>query len=117
MQWLGIETTVWAPGAWLREQQTADIIAALRRPPISPNDVSDAPVRELHEGTQSIDGFNVRASAEPHHWLPSVGLRVDDQLAYITDTPCERSSVELARGVRHLLHEAWSSSHAHEVTR
>ena len=49
---------------------------------------------------------------QPRHWEPSVGLRVDDQLAYITDTPYESSSVELARGVRHLLHEAWSISSA-----
>jgi ribonuclease Z len=59
---------------------------------------------------QSIGGFDVRAGAQPRHWTPSVGLRVDDELAYITDTPYESSSVELARGVRHLLHEAWSTS-------
>jgi ribonuclease BN (tRNA processing enzyme) len=112
LQWLGAEMTIWAPGAWLYGTESADIIAPLLRPPISPNDVSDMPVRELQEGRQSIAGFDVCASAQPHHWAPSVGLRVDDELAYITDTPYERSSVELARGVQHLLHEAWSTSTA-----
>ena len=112
LQLLATRTTIWAPGAWLYGTASADVLASLRRPPISPNDVSDAPVNELREGTQSIGGFVVRAGAQPRHWEPSVGLRVDDQLAYITDTPYESSSVELARGVRHLLHEAWSISSA-----
>jgi ribonuclease BN (tRNA processing enzyme) len=40
------------------------------------------------------------------------GLRIGDQIAYVTDTPYEDSSVELAKGVTHLLHEAWSPSAA-----
>jgi ribonuclease BN (tRNA processing enzyme) len=112
LQWLDVETTIWAPGAWLYGRASADIVAPLRQPPISPNDVSRLPVNELVEGTQSIGGFEVRAGAQPRHWAPSVGLRVDDELAYVTDTPYESSSADLSRGVRHLLHEAWSSSRA-----
>ena len=110
LEWLGIETMIWAPGAWLYNMASGNILAPLRRPPISPNDVSDVRVHELREGPQTIHGFTVRASAQPHHWAPSVGLRIDDDLAYITDTPYETSSAELARDVRHLLHEAWSAS-------
>jgi ribonuclease BN (tRNA processing enzyme) len=110
LQWLDVDMTIWAPGAWLYDRPSAEILAALRSPPISPSDVSGRPLEELREGTQSVSGFNVRASAQPHHWAPSVGLRVDDEIAYITDTPYESSSVELARGVPHLLHEAWSIS-------
>jgi ribonuclease BN (tRNA processing enzyme) len=114
LQWLEIDVTIWAPGAWLYDRPSAEILAALRSPPISPTDVSSWPVEELREGTQSLSGFNLRASPQPHHRAPSTGLRVDDELAYITDTPYENSSVELARGVRHLLHEAWSTSTAPE---
>ena len=39
-------------------------------------------------------------------------LRVGDDLAYVTDTPFEPSSIELTHGVRMLFHEAWSSSDA-----
>ncbi|HEY1369131.1 MAG TPA: MBL fold metallo-hydrolase [Gaiellaceae bacterium] len=112
LQWLDVETTIWAPGKWLYGTASAEVVAPLRRPPISPNDISGLPVRELVDGTQSIGGFEVRAGAQPRHWAPSVGFRIEDDLAYITDTPYERSSAELARGVRHLLHEAWSSSRA-----
>ncbi|HKD95716.1 MAG TPA: MBL fold metallo-hydrolase [Gaiellaceae bacterium] len=112
LPWFSIESTIWAPGAWLYGRASSAILAPLRQPPISPNDVSITPVLELQEGVQAIGGFAVRASAQPRHWAPSVGLRVEDELAYVTDTPYEPSSVDLARGVRDLLHEAWSSSTA-----
>jgi ribonuclease BN (tRNA processing enzyme) len=112
LQNLEIDISIWAPGAWLYHQPSAQILGPLLRPPISPNDVSGWPVNELQQGTQSISGFQLRASPQPHHWAPSAGFRVDDELAYVTDTPYERSSIELARGVRHLLHEAWSTSTA-----
>jgi ribonuclease BN (tRNA processing enzyme) len=115
LQWLELDVTIWAPGAWLYDRPSAEILAALRSPPISPTDVSGWPLEELRQGTQSLSGFDLRAGAQPHHRAPSAGLRVDDELAYITDTPYEDSSVELARGVRHLLHEAWSTSSAPEA--
>ena len=112
LSWLPVEATIWAPGRWLYDRPSADILAPLRRPPISPDDVTSTPVNELREGVQEIGGFSVWASAQPRHSAPSAGLRVGGDLAYITDTPFELSSIELARGVRTLFHEAWSSSEA-----
>ncbi|HEX5468651.1 MAG TPA: MBL fold metallo-hydrolase [Gaiellaceae bacterium] len=112
LQWLDVDVTLWAPGAWLYDTPSAEILAALRTPPISPNDITSWPLEELREGEQSLSGFTLRAGPQPHHWAPSCGLRVDDELAYVTDTAYEDSSIELARGVRHLLHEAWSTSTA-----
>jgi ribonuclease BN (tRNA processing enzyme) len=112
LQNLEVDVSIWAPGAWLYDTPSAEILAPLLRPPISPNDVSGRPIYELHEGAQSISGFELRGSAQPRHWSPSAGFRVDDDLAFVTDTPYEHSSIELAEGVRHLLHEAWSTSTA-----
>lgn len=112
---LGVPATIWAPGRWLYGRDAARILEPLQHPPIAPEDYTQLfPVRELCEGSQEIAGFNVRASAQPNHWSPSAGLRIDDQLALITDTPYERSNAELASGVPLLLHEAWSSS-AHPI--
>jgi ribonuclease BN (tRNA processing enzyme) len=111
LRMLELDATIWAPGRWLYNEDSDTILEPLRRPPIAPTDVTEIyPVRELREGRQEIDGFDVCASAQPNHWSPSAGLRIDDELALITDTPYEKSSCDLARGVRHLLHEAWSSS-------
>ncbi|MGH3026611.1 MAG: hypothetical protein ACRDLR_09210, partial [Gaiellaceae bacterium] len=92
---------------------SAEILEPLRRPPIAPSDHTGTyPVNELVPGSQTIGGFEVRTSPQPRHWAPSAGLRIDDHLAFITDTPYEASSSNLASGVVHLLHEAWSSSRA-----
>jgi ribonuclease BN (tRNA processing enzyme) len=107
---LAVPAAIWAPGSWLYDREAAQILEPLRRPPIAPSDHTRVPVRELREGEQEIGGFRIRASAQPHHWSPSAGLRIDDDVAPITDTPYEPSSARLADGVPLLLHEAWSAS-------
>ena len=113
LPWLRRRATIWAPGSWLYDRDSKDILDPLRRPPVAPDDVTAVyPINELVPGDQMIAGFEVRASPQPRHWAPSVGLRIDDDLAFVTDTPYEASSSDLAEGVTHLLHEAWSSSRA-----
>ncbi len=110
---LRVDVTIWAPGAWLYGAKSASLVMPVRVPPISPTDVSmHFPIQELRAGDQTIGGFDVHAVAQPRHWAPSAGLRVDDVLALVTDTPYESTSAVLAHGVAHLLHEAWSSSEA-----
>jgi ribonuclease BN (tRNA processing enzyme) len=110
---IGRDVTIWGPGAWLYGRPTAAILAPLMQPPIAPTDVSRTyAVNELSAGEQSIAGFRVRAGAQPRHWDPTAGLRIEDAVALITDTPYETASAALAAGVEHLLHEAWSSSAA-----
>lgn len=110
---LPVRATIWAPGIWLYGVPSAELLEPLRLPPISPTDVTgSSPVHELAEGGQTIAAFEVRAVAQPRHWAPSVGLRIDDKVALVTDTPYEPTSCALADGVEHLLHEAWSSSAA-----
>jgi ribonuclease BN (tRNA processing enzyme) len=113
LPWLSVGATIWAPGKWLYDRDSSDILEPLRRPPVAPSDVTGTyRVNELAPGSQVIGGFEVRAGPQPRHWAPSAGLRIDDHLAFITDTPYEASSSGLADGVLHLLHEAWSSSRA-----
>ena len=69
-------------------------------------------VHELVEGAQQIGAFTVMTRAQLRHWAPTAGLRVDDDLALITDTAYDPGAVPLVRGVKHLLHEAWSPSNA-----
>ena len=110
LPWLRANATIWAPGKWLYGKESADILEPLRHPPVAPSDLTQVfPINELTP-CSTIGGFQVKANPQPRHWAPTVGLRVDDQLAFITDTPYEPSSSKLADGVIHLLHEAWSSS-------
>lgn len=107
------QVVVWAPGAWLYRRPSAAILDPLLRPPFLAHDLRDAyRIEELQPDYQTIGRFDVVAGHQPNHWAPSVGIRVADRLALITDTPYEPSSSALAQGVKHLLHEAWSTSAA-----
>ena len=37
----------------------------------------------------------------------SMGVRIDDTMAYVTDTPVDEATAEFVQGTRLLLHEAW----------
>ena len=104
---LPVLPTIHAPGAWLYGTPSAELLAPLLGAPISPSEIR-APIRELRAGPQSIGEFTVTARAQPRHWHPTAGLRVEDALALITDTGYDPGSAELARDVEHLLHEAWT---------
>jgi ribonuclease BN (tRNA processing enzyme) len=57
---------------------------------------------------QIIGGFEVAARVQERHWDPTAGVRVGAFLALCTDTAYDPGSGPFARGVRHLLHEAWA---------
>ena len=108
---LPVTPTIWAPGSWLYGRPSAELLAPLRTAPISPSDASElGEVLELAPGPQAVGRFAVTARAQPLHWAPTAGIRVGDEVALVTDTAYDADSAELARGVTHLLHEAWSSS-------
>jgi ribonuclease BN (tRNA processing enzyme) len=108
---LPLVPTVWAPGRWLYGSSSAELLDPLRRAPLSPFEPAElGEVRELVAGAQSIGRFELAARAQPRHWAPTAGLRVADALALVTDTAYDPESAGFARGVVHLLHEAWSTS-------
>jgi ribonuclease BN (tRNA processing enzyme) len=108
---LPVRPTVWAPGAWLYDTPSVELLAPLRRAPISPFEADElGEVRELEPGAQSVGAFGIVTRAQPRHWAPTAGLRVEDALALVTDTAFDPGSADLARDVAHLLHEAWSTS-------
>ncbi len=102
---------IWAPGRWLYDTPSADLLNAVLLPPVSPfpAPVVEA-VHELGPSAQQIGPFEVRAVAQPRHWSPTAGVRINDDLALITDTAREGEHASFARGVTHVLHEAWSTS-------
>jgi ribonuclease BN (tRNA processing enzyme) len=103
--------TIWAPGRWLYDRPSADILAPLRTPPLSPFSPDEfGDVRELVEAPQEVAGMTIRVRRQDKHWGPTAGLRVDDAIALVTDTAADDGSIGLAAGVAHLLHEAWFTS-------
>jgi ribonuclease BN (tRNA processing enzyme) len=103
--------TIWAPGRWLHQQESASILGPLRSEPLSPFTAEElGEVRELIEGEQRIGEFTVTTRRQEKHWCPTAGLRVENALALITDTAYDEGSADFAAGAAHLLHEAWSTT-------
>jgi ribonuclease BN (tRNA processing enzyme) len=107
----GLPVTIHAPGRWLYGTSSARVLDAILRAPLSPFEPADAPaIRELDPETAAIGGIPITVRAQLRHWSPTAGIRVGDSLALVTDTAFDEGSGRLAAGVRHLLHEAWSTS-------
>jgi ribonuclease BN (tRNA processing enzyme) len=104
---LPVTPTLWAPGRWLYDTPSEQLLAPLRTAPLSPFE-PQGEIRELHT-EQRIGTFELTARAQLRHWHPTAGLRVGDRLALLTDTAYDPGSAPFARGVDHLLHEAWST--------
>lgn len=101
--------TIWAPGGWLYGTPSERLLEPLMTAPLSPHARADmGKVAELGEGATWIGDFQVAARAQLRHYAPSAGLRIDDELAYLTDTAYDAGSGEFAASVRVLLHDAWS---------
>lgn len=83
----------------------------LIRPPFFPVPLASWPhpveVRPVAVSELEIGGFRLRFRRQPHPG-GSVGIRVGDELAYLTDTAFEPESASFAEGVKLLLHEAWA---------
>lgn len=108
---LNLLPTIWAPGRWFYDRDSAEILAPLRSEPLSPFTADElGRVRELTSGEQRIGSFTVTTRRQNKHWGPTAGLRVEDALALITDTAYDEGSIRFAAGAAHLLHEAWSAT-------
>ena len=57
---------------------------------------------------ESAGGLSIRVRAQKHPG-GSVGVRIGDELAYVTDTVMDPATADFVRGVKLLLHEVWLS--------
>lgn len=100
---------IFAPAPPLTESGP-EALSALIAPPLFPVPFERFPMPveirpyagpELEAGTFR---FRVRAQRHPGG---SAGLRLGDELAFVTDTVCEAGTLDFVRGVGSLLHEVW----------
>jgi ribonuclease BN (tRNA processing enzyme) len=112
----GLPVEVHAPGEWLYGTASAGVLAPLLRAPVSPFASQPFAIRELDPGAGTIAGLPVALREQQRHWAPTAGIRIGDALALVTDTAFDEGSPGFVAGVRHLLHEAWSTSDAPSST-
>src|SRR5437588_7298730 len=103
------QTTVWGPGALLYGTPTEALLSQVSNEPFHPVPLSmqDIEVRDLPAGELELAGVRIATRRQDRHSAPSLGLRFDDWLAWITDTAYDPDSAGFARGCHVLAHEAW----------
>jgi ribonuclease BN (tRNA processing enzyme) len=106
------QTTIWGPGQLLYECATRDLLAAVSHEPFHPIPLEEQAivVRDLPRGEVELGGVRMTTRRQDLHSVPTLGLRFDDELAWITDTAYDTGSASFARGCRLLAHEAWCAS-------
>lgn len=103
--------TIHAPGPPLVASgpEALDLLLA---PPLFPVTIDRWPMPTrvaAYSGTElRIGGLELRLRSQRHPG-GSVGVRIGDALAYVTDTVMDPATVDFVRGVKLLLHEVWLS--------
>jgi ribonuclease BN (tRNA processing enzyme) len=103
------QTIVWGPGRLLYDTPTQQILARLSHEPFHPVplEAQDIEVCDLSGAEVELAGVRVGLRRQDRHSAPSLGLRFEDVLAWITDTAYDEGSAPFAAGCRTLAHEAW----------
>jgi ribonuclease Z len=68
-------------------------------------------VRTIGVGEEIVEGVRIATRVQAHPG-GSLGYRVDDDFAFMTDTTFDPESAALAEGVRLLIHEGWADNDA-----
>lgn len=108
------QTAVWGPGTLLYGTPTATLLARISHEPFHPVplEVQDIHVRDLPDGELELSGIRITSRRQDYHSAPSLALRFDDELTWITDTAYDRDSASFAAGCKLLAHEAWFTTAA-----
>jgi ribonuclease BN (tRNA processing enzyme) len=105
----GMKIRIFAPAPPLTAAGT-EALDRLISPPLFPIGFArwPMPVEVVpYSGTRLEIGTLSLALRAQKHPGGSVGVRIDDRLAYVTDTVLDRGTVEFVRGVGTFLHEVW----------
>lgn len=112
-----------APGKAVYGESAAAILDRLVGPPYFAHrlsrGLSQLEIIDLVPGENHICGLTIHCRLQTHSH-PSLGIRIEDRLAYITDTGCSTATAEFVSGCPLLMHECWgrgdevaASGHSH----
>lgn len=108
---LGIcdDITLWGPGRLLYDASTESVLSVVSHEPVHPVPLEqqDIQVRDIPGGELELAGMRITTRRQDRHSAPSLAMRFDDDLTWITDTAFDPDSAEFAQGSRLIAHEAW----------
>lgn len=99
-----------APGPPLVDVAPDEALCRLIHPPLFPIPLPEYPMpvelERLTGDPVAIGGIDLRFRAQDHPG-GSIGVRLGDSLAYVTDTVADAATADFVAGVDLLLHEVW----------
>lgn len=101
--------TIYGPAPPFTKTGPEEALGRLLNAPYSaPLEAYPAPVMivPVSDEALTVRGMEFRFRGQ-RHWRGSMGIRVGDELTYVTDSTVEEGTADLARGTRLLLHEVW----------
>jgi ribonuclease BN (tRNA processing enzyme) len=108
--WMRGSIRIYAPGRPFVEAEPDLAFGRLLQPPLFPRRFEDFPtpveVLPTKGGFFKIGNISVQLHGQNHPG-GSVGVRIGDGIAYVTDTPVEKATQSFVQGVKLLLHEVW----------
>lgn len=107
-------TTIWGPGRLLYGTSSGSLLDQLSHEPFHPVPLEDQDivVRDLLGEEVELGGLRIGLRRQDRHSAPTLALRFEDTLAWITDTAYEKESAQFAAGCNLLAHEAWYTDEA-----
>jgi len=101
------------PGKSIYGKSIEDILTRLISPPFFGRPLKKFPLKfrfyDLDEGSENLNGISIKTIVQEHR-DPSLGIKIDDSVCYITDTSCSPQAIPFAKNCRLLLHESWFDS-------
>jgi ribonuclease BN (tRNA processing enzyme) len=108
--WIRGVVRIYAPGRPFVEAEPDQAFSRFLQPPLFPRRFQDFPtpieVVPIKSGFLKIGNLSVQLYGQNHPG-GSVGVRIGDGIAYVTDTPVAQTTQTFVQGVKLLLHEAW----------
>ncbi len=106
------QTAIWGPGKLLYDTPTRGLLDRVSHEPFHPVPLEDQDiaVRDLPADEVELGPVRLATRRQDRHSAPTLGLRFDDTLAWITDTAYDPASAGFAAGCTALAHESWFTS-------
>lgn len=101
---------IWAPCPPLVDADPAEALCKLIHPPLFPLPLPEFPMRveveRIRDDAAEVGSRTLRFRSQEHPG-GSLGVRLGDALAYVTDTVADDATAPFVAGVDLLLHEVW----------
>lgn len=108
--WSGGPVRIYGPAKPIVDTDPKDALNKLLHPPLFTLTLEEFPmpieIIPITEDEIQISGFSIKTRRQKHPG-GSMGIRIDNKLAYTTDTVVDPETVLFAKGVELLLHEVW----------